>query len=228
MTRITEQLGRLQRRIQAATALAGRESDAVEILAISKKHPVSAIREAQSAGLRQFGENYVQEAISKIEQLESAELAWHFVGSIQSNKTRAIAEKFDWVHTLSSSRIAERLSDQRPEQAADLQALIQIAPSGADTRGGIAAELAPALAATIARLPRIRLRGLMIMPLPGLQESQLRQEFARAHTVLDQLRHEHPEADTLSMGMSADLEAAIMEGSTMVRIGTDLFGPRGG
>lgn len=225
MTGITEQLARLLTRIEAAAGACGRRAADIRILAVSKKHSATRVREALSAGLLDFGENYLQEALEKIPQVPP-EARWHFVGSIQSNKTRAIAEHFDWVQTISSRRIAERLSRQRPEGTADLQVLIQIRPSGAPERAGIEQSHVAELAEAIEALPRLRLRGLMIMPLAELDEAELRAEFARAHRLCSELRHRGHELDTLSMGMSGDLEAAIMEGSTMVRVGTALFGPR--
>lgn len=225
MTRITEQLAGLQERIRHAADLAGRNNDSVTILAVSKRQPIDSIRAAMAAGLRNFGENYLQEALQKIVETDPA-VCWHFIGAIQSNKTRAIAENFTWVHTIGNRRIAERLSAQRPADAGELQACIQIQPANADYRGGIPADKLIELADVIGELPRVRLRGLMIMPLPNQAMVEIRREFARTRELLGDLRQRGHDVDTLSMGMSADLEAAIMEGSTIVRIGTDLFGPR--
>ena len=225
MTRITEQLAGLECRIRAAADRAGRDPQCVRILAVSKRQPASAIREAQQAGLSQFGENYVQEALTKIPEI-AAPAEWHFIGSIQSNKTRIIAENFDWVHTVSDARIANRLSARRPEALPDLQVCIQLRPTGGAQRSGIDTNELPALADLIEELPRLCLRGLMIMPLPDRAAADSRAEFGRTRALLEKLQARGLRADTLSMGMSADLEAAIMEGSTLVRIGTDLFGPR--
>jgi pyridoxal phosphate enzyme (YggS family) len=225
VTGITEQLARLRARIEAAAAASGRSAADIRILAVSKTHPAARVQELLSAGLADFGENYLQEALEKISAV-AGEARWHFIGGIQSNKTRAIAEHFDWVQTVSSPRIAERLSRQRPEDAADLQALIQIRPAGAPQRYGAAQTELANLAEVIECLPRLRLRGLMIMPVAGQDDAGLRAEFARARELWSALRSQGYGLDTLSMGMSGDLEAAIMEGSTMVRVGTALFGPR--
>ena len=225
VTGITEQLARLRDRIEAAAAASGRSAADIRILAVSKTHRAARVQELLSAGLADFGENYLQEALEKIPAV-TGEARWHFIGGIQSNKTRAIAEHFDWVQTVSSRRIAERLSRQRPEEAADLQALIQIRPAGAPQRHGVEQTEVANLAEAIERLPRLRLRGLMIMPVAGQDDAGLRAEFARARELWSALRSQGYGLDTLSMGMSDDLEAAIMEGSTMVRVGTALFGPR--
>ena len=230
MTRITEQLADLKGRIQTAAALAGRDAESVQILAVSKKQPIESIRDARTAGLRHFGENYVQEALAKIAELDE-DFVWHFIGRVQSNKTRQIAEHFDWVHTLCDRNIAERLSGQRPERAEELQICIQVRPSDADARGldhrgGTPEATLPELANIVSDLPRLRLRGLMMMPLPGQPEELIRMEYARTRRAFHELRDNGHGLDTLSMGMSDDLETAIMEGSTMLRIGTALFGPR--
>jgi len=223
--RITEQLARLQERIRRAAELAGRNNDSVTILAVSKKQPPDAVQAALAAGLQDFGENYLQEALTKIAEIDRL-ARWHFIGAIQSNKTRPIAENFTWVHTIDSRRIAERLSAQRPPDTGELQACIQIRPENADKRGGIPADQLFELADIMCELPHIRLRGLMIMPLPNQAMEDSRREFARTRKLLGELIQRGHDVDTLSMGMSADLEAAIMEGSTIVRIGTALFGPR--
>jgi pyridoxal phosphate enzyme (YggS family) len=225
VTRITEQLAGLQARIRNAAELAGRNNDSVTILAVSKKQPLNAIREALAAGLQDFGENYLQEAVAKMAKI-GPEARWHFIGPIQSNKARPIAENFAWVHTVDSRRIAERLSAHRPPDHGELQACIQIRPTNAGNRAGIAADEVFELAKLMQDLPRIRLRGLMMMPLPDQATADSRREFARTRELLGELVQRGHDVDTLSMGMSADLEVAIMEGSTIVRIGTDLFGPR--
>lgn len=225
VTRITEQIARLRERIENAADRAGRDAQTIRIVAVSKKQPVVAIRAAQAAGLTRFGENYVQEALPKIAAVDPP-AEWHFIGALQSNKAGDIAAGFDWVHTVAGARAARRLSARRAPDAGDLQACIQLRPEGAPGRAGVAASEVPALAQLLVELPQIRLRGLMMMPLPGQSDEALRREFARARGLLESLKSAGYCADTLSMGMSADLEAAIMEGSTMVRVGTDIFGPR--
>jgi len=225
VTRITEQIERLQVRIGIAADRAGRDAEAIRIVAVSKKHPPAAIRAAQAAGLTRFGENYVQEALPKIAAIEPP-AEWHFIGALQSNKAGEIAAGFDWVHTVSGARAARRLSARRMPDMGDLQACLQLRPEGAPERAGVDAADVPLLAELLAELPHLRLRGLMMMPLPNQSEDALRREFARARTLFESLNATGFSLDTLSMGMSGDLEAAIMEGSTMVRIGTDIFGPR--
>ena len=225
MTRITEQLAGLQTRIRKAAERAGRNNDSVTILAVSKKQSIEAIREARAAGLLDFGENYLQEALTKIAE-SGPEFRWHFIGAIQSNKARPIAENFTWVHTVDSLRIARRLSAHRPPELGELQTCIQVRPINAERRGGIPADEVFALAEAMQDLPLIHLRGLMIIPLPGQATAEIRSEFARTRELLGELVQRGHDLDTLSMGMSADLESAIMQGSTIVRIGTDLFGPR--
>lgn len=204
---------------------AKRNVDSVTLLAVSKKKPVDAIREAQAAGLEHFGENYVQEALTKIPIIEGR-VNWHFIGPLQSNKTRAVAENFDWIHTISNSRIARRLSDQRPSHLEPLQVCLQIKPTGGDKRSGVGAEDLESLARLVDELPGLRLRGLMIMPLPNRDPDETRAEFARVRQYARELRESGLAIDTLSMGMSGDFETAIAEGSTIIRIGTELFGAR--
>lgn len=227
VTRITDQIQRLRERVEIAAERSGRGPEGIRIVAVSKKHPPSAIREAQAAGMTAFGENYLQEALPKIAAIEPP-AEWHFIGRIQSNKAATVAERFDWAHTVASERIARRLSARRPAGTEELCACIQLRPKGASERAGIDAESVARLADLVAELPGIRLRGLMIMPLPGLSNSELRSEFARTRRTLEALAAGGHAVDTLSMGMSGDLEAAIMEGSTMLRIGTEIFGPRAG
>jgi PLP dependent protein len=225
VTRITEQLDHLHRRVNSAARSADRDPDAIRILAVSKKQPIKALLEAHAAGLRDFGENYLHEALDKMAALD-AEIVWHFIGPVQSNKTRLIAENFDWVHTVSSHRVARRLSAQRPAGRTELQICIQLRPRGAEDRHGMNEDEIPSLAATITELPNLRLRGLMVIPLPDHQTADEYNEFYRTRRVFDDLNQSGYGVDTLSMGMSGDLEAAIMAGSTCVRIGTDLFGTR--
>jgi len=204
---------------------AKRNVDSVTLLAVSKKKPVDAIREAQAAGLEHFGENYVQEALTKIPFIEGR-ATWHFIGPLQSNKTRAVAENFDWIHTVSSARIARRLSSQRPDRLPPLQVCLQIKPAGGDSRSGVDEQDLESLARLVDELPGLQLRGLMIVPLPDCSPAETRAEFARVRQYAQDLRESGWEMDTLSMGMSADFEAAIAEGSTIIRIGTELFGAR--
>jgi hypothetical protein len=215
----------LQRRINSAAEPAGRDPGSVRILAVSKRQPIEALVAAHAAGLRHFGENYLQEALDKIAVMDN-DAVWHFIGPIQSNKTRSIAANFDWVHTVTSPRIVERLSAQRPSDHEDLQVCIQLRPHNANNRNGVTEDDLPGLAAMIAEAPQLHLRGLMTIPLPDRGAADTRQEFARARRLLDELGRAGYAVDTLSMGMSADLEAAIIEGSTCIRIGTDLFGTR--
>lgn len=208
--------------IAAACAAAKRSLDSVTLLAVSKKQPVSAIRAHYQLGQRDFGENYVQEALSKMPELPH-DVVWHHIGPLQSNKTRAVAEHFAWCHTLCSLKIAQRLSAQRPSDMAPLQVCIQVNLEGEASKSGLDATEAIALAQAIQELPGLRLRGLMTLPPPQTDPALQRQQFAKVEKLLQQLPGT---CDTLSMGMSGDLEAAIAAGSTMVRIGTALFGPR--
>ena len=225
MTRITKQLEALKIRVAAAAAEAGRDPQYVQILAASKKQSPDAVREVAAAGIIGFGENYLQEALEKIPKC-GEELKWHFIGTIQSNKTRAIAAAFDWVQTVASLRIAERLSLQRAEGAPDLQVCIQVQLDSEGKHGGVPAAEVPRLADQIDDLPRLRLRGLMGMPIPTSNLEEQRRPFRTLHGLMEYLRDQGHDIDTLSMGMSDDLEAAILEGTTMLRIGTGIFGPR--
>ena len=177
-------------------------------------------------GIEDFGENYVQEALDKMAQLEDLPLCWHFIGPIQSNKTRAIAENFHWVHSIDRLKIARRLSEQRPEDKPPLQVCLQVNISAEASKAGVPLPALPDLARQVAALPRLRLRGLMAIPAPATEFEQQREPFAALRLALESLQAGLPELDTLSMGMSADLEAAICEGATLIRIGTALFGPR--
>lgn len=225
VTAITEKLTVLRERIDAAARAANRQAASVTVVAVSKSQPVDAIRAAHQTGLADFGENYVQEAVPKITQFNEG-TTWHFIGAIQANKTRLIAGHFQWAQTVASAEVATRLSRQRPFHAADLQVCLQIRPEPASGRGGLAAADAPLLAAQIEEMPRLKLRGLMFMPRPRLSAGELRAEFCRVRQLFDELRAAGHPLDTLSMGMSEDLELAIAEGSTMVRVGTALFGAR--
>ncbi len=225
VTGITEHLGHLQGRIAQAAIASGRTADAVTLVGVSKGQPIEAVREARALGLCHFGENYIQEALSKIRQVDE-NCTWHFIGRLQSNKTRLAAERFAWVQTVATSRIAERLSAQRPYYAPPLQVCIQVQAEGAAVRGGCAGADLLQLAGVIAGLPRLALRGLMYVPAPGLDADELRRQYRKVKGQLDVLQHAGHGVDTLSMGMSDDYTLAIAEGSTMVRIGSTLFGPR--
>jgi pyridoxal phosphate enzyme (YggS family) len=206
---------------------AGRPADAVKLLAASKQQSVETILEAAAAGQRDFGENTVQEALDKILAVDRDDLTWHFIGRLQANKTRHVAEHFQWVHTLERPKIAARLNRQRPYYAAPLDVCIQVNIDREQSKSGVFTEEVPQLAAAIAELPRLRLRGLMCLPAPRQGFEQQREPFARLREALESLQQDGFEVDTLSMGMSDDFAAAIHEGSTIVRIGTALFGPRG-
>lgn len=226
MKSIADNIENVRSEIAIACEKSRRAPQDVQLLAVSKTRSADEIREAATAGLSAFGENYLQEALEKIEALEDLNLEWHFIGPIQSNKTRPIAEHFDWVHSVDRLKIAQRLSDQRPFHSPDLNLCIQVNVSGEESKSGCSASELSELARAIARLPKIRLRGLMAIPEPTDDLDLQHQRFKEVRALFDQLRAELPELDTLSMGMSADLEPAIEEGATIVRIGTALFGPR--
>lgn len=229
MTKVTENLQLVRQRIATAAARAGRDPDAIRLLAVSKKQPLTAIREANEAGQVHFGESYVQEALEKIEALEAAEavpVRWHFIGRMQSNKSGQVARNFHWLHSLTRADIARRLSQQRPSGTRSLQVCLQVRIGDESSKAGVSeAELEP-LATVVAELPGLQLRGLMCLPPVTSDTEQQRQNFARLRNCFDRLRDAGFDLDTLSMGMSADLESAIAEGSTCVRIGTGVFGPR--
>lgn len=220
-------------RISAAAARAGRDPAAIALLAVSKAQSAAAVAEAVRAGQNAFGENYVQEALEKMQavtgllgKVRAGALEWHFIGPLQSNKTRMVAERFAWAHSVERGKIAQRLSDQRPAQLPPLAVLIQVNVSGEASKSGVAPEGAEALAREVARLPRLRLRGLMTVPEPSDDETLQRARFRALRELLERLRAQGLALDTLSMGMSGDLEAAIAEGATLVRIGTAIFGER--
>ena len=228
MASLSDALQRVHQRITAACGAATRPTSGVTLLAVSKTQAAQAVREAAAAGQRDFGENYVQEALDKIAALADlrAQLVWHLIGPLQSNKTRAVAEAFDWVHSVDRLKIAQRLSEQRPAGLAPLNVCLQVNISGEDSKSGVSPAELPALARAVAALPGLRLRGLMSIPEPaqGLEAQRAPHRALRA--LGQQLRDDGLPLDTLSMGMSADLEAAIAEGSTMVRVGTAIFGER--
>ena len=223
MSTIAENIAKVGARIREAAQASGRDYSEVGLLAVSKTKPAAAIREAAECGLRDFGENYLQEALQKQLELADLPLTWHFIGPIQSNKTRALAEHFAWVHSVDRLKIAERLSEQRPEHLPPLNICLQVNISDEDSKSGCAIEQVPELAQAIARLPNLRLRGLMAIPAPSNDAQQQQLAFARLRELQVSLQLG---LDTLSMGMSDDLEAAIAQGSTWVRIGSALFGAR--
>ena len=227
MTTIADNLQHLHTRMLQACQQAGRAPDAVRLLAVSKTFDADAVRAAHAAGQTAFGENYIQEAVSKIEALRGLPLEWHCIGPIQSNKTRPVAEHFDWVHTVDRLKIAERLSAQRPADLLPLQVCIQVNVDGGPTKAGVTPEDALALARAVAALPQLTLRGLMCIPEPAADFAAACAVFGQARALFDQLNAVGLGLDTLSMGMSADLEAAIHSGSTMVRVGSAIFGARG-
>jgi hypothetical protein len=228
MTMIGDKLQQVRARIVTACTTAGRDPASVRLLAVSKTIDAGAVRAAHAAGQRAFGENYVQEGVTKIEALADLRerLEWHCVGPLQSNKTRLVAAHFDWVHSIDRLKIAERLAEQRPAHLAPLQVCLQLNVDGGANKSGVAAEEALALAQAVARLPRLRLRGLMAIPEPAPDFAAQHALFVRAAVLFEQIRAAGIALDTLSLGMSADLEAAIAAGSTMVRVGTAIFGQR--
>jgi pyridoxal phosphate enzyme (YggS family) len=225
---IPENITKLTDRIRIAAEFNQRDATSVTLLAVSKTQPASAIRIAATAGITNLGENYLQEALDKMADLHDLPLCWHFIGPIQSNKTRSIAEHFDWVHSVDRLKIARRLSEQRPAGMPPLQVCLQVNISGESSKSGIMPGELAQFAAAVNELPALRLRGLMAIPAASTDTVAQRQAFAQLRHCLEALQTTLPGLDTLSMGMSADLESAIAEGSTIVRIGTDVFGPRGG
>jgi PLP dependent protein len=218
----------VHRRIEQAARAAGRAQDSVELMAVSKTFPAEDVRAAHLAGQRVFGENYVQEAIDKIAVLADlrSELEWHFIGPLQSNKTRPVAEQFDWVHSVDRFKIAQRLSEQRPAHLTPLNVCVQVNISGEDSKSGVLPGDAAELARAVATLPALRLRGLMAIPEPEGDFEAQRAPHRQLRELFEQLRSQGLDLDTLSIGMSADLEAAVAEGATIVRIGTAIFGAR--
>jgi len=226
MTTIASNLQAVRTAINEAAALAGRSADEISLLAVSKTFAQDAVREAFVTGQTRFAESYVQEALGKIAALRGLPIEWHYIGPIQSNKTRAIAENFAWVHSVDRLKVAERLSEQRPADLPLLQVCLQVNISGEDSKSGAPPENLSALAQAIAKLPGLRLRGLMAIPAPEDDVAAQRLPFARLRELLSQLNLQGLGLDTLSMGMSHDFAAAIAEGATMVRIGTAIFGGR--
>ncbi|MDP3672596.1 MAG: YggS family pyridoxal phosphate-dependent enzyme [Telluria sp.] len=230
MSTIAHNLQAVDASIVAAAKAAGRPRDAVQLLAVSKTFPAEAVLEAVAAGQRAFGENYLQEALDKIDALARAlpgqALEWHFIGPIQSNKTRPIAASFDWVHTVDRLKVAQRLSEQRPPQLGPLNICLQVNISGEASKSGVASAELDELARQVAQLPNLRLRGLMAIPQPQTDFALQRAAFAGLRALFERLRADGIALDTLSMGMSADMVAAIAEGATIVRVGSAIFGSR--
>lgn len=226
MIRVTENFRKIQDLLHREALAAGRRPDHVRLLAVTKGKPAEAVAEAVSAGQREFGENFVQEGIAKIDAVGRDDLVWHFIGHLQSNKTRSVAERFDWVHTLDRAKIAARLSRQRPHYAGDLDVCIEVNVDREEQKAGVLPEDVAALAEEVAGLPKLRLRGLMCIPAERSDPEAQREPFAALREILESLERSGLPLDTLSMGMSADFPAAIREGATIVRIGTALFGPR--
>jgi pyridoxal phosphate enzyme (YggS family) len=232
---LLDNLAQVRTRIAQAAQSANRAPESVHLLAVSKTKPADAIRVLHAAGQRAFGENYLQEALDKQEDLAdlqsdpTTEIEWHYIGAIQSNKTRPLAEHFAWVHGVDRLKIAQRLSEQRPISLPPLQVCLQLNISAENSKSGVALDALPALAREVMQLPHLRLRGLMVLPAPEDDPAQQRAVFAQVRHALEGLNTKlqpEPPFDTLSMGMSGDLEAAVAEGATIVRIGTDLFGAR--
>jgi len=237
-----ERLDQVRKRIEKAAREAGRCVDSITLLGVTKGQPAAAIQAAAALGLRDFGESYLQEALQKIATVEGSavapgagagsdtaathQLTWHFIGRLQSNKTRPVAETFAWVHAVDRLKIAERLAEQRPYYAPPLNVCLQVNVAGEDSKGGVGFTELRALATAVKALPRLKLRGLMCLPPEEDDPERQRQWFRRLRAARDELNAAGLELDTLSMGMSADLEAAILEGATIVRVGTALFGPR--
>jgi pyridoxal phosphate enzyme (YggS family) len=230
MSVIAQNLQAVEATIEAAAKAAGRPRSTVQLLAVSKTFPADAVVEAMAAGQRAFGENYLQEALDKMHDVArlqpGAQVEWHFIGPIQSNKTRPIAASFAWVHTVERLKVAQRLSEQRPPELAPLNICLQVNISGEPSKSGASESELPELARQVAALPNLRLRGLMAIPEPTTDESRQRAAFARLRTLAESLRIDGLDLDTLSMGMSGDLVAAIAEGATIVRVGSAIFGAR--
>ena len=223
---LAHNLAQVKARVREAAQRDGRDPAAVTLLAVSKMQSPQAVCEAAQAGQRDFGENYVQEALDKQIAVANPALIWHFIGPIQSNKTRAIAENFAWVHSVDRLKIAQRLSAQHPIDALPLNVCIEVNISGEASKSGVLPVGVTALAEQVAALPQLKLRGLMAIPAPTSDVQQQRLAFAQVHALFDALNQRGLKLDTLSMGMSGDLEAAIAEGATIVRVGTAIFGPR--
>ncbi|RYY77392.1 MAG: YggS family pyridoxal phosphate-dependent enzyme [Gammaproteobacteria bacterium] len=227
MNTIADPLAKVTARIQQAALAVSRSPDGVRLIAVSKTQPATAIKQAYVCGQRDFGENYVQEALEKqAELVGTSDVIWHFIGPIQSNKTRAIAENFAWIHSIDREKIAQRLNAQRPSDLPPLQVCLQVNIDDENTKSGVSLTEVSALAKAVSAMPRLQLRGLMAIPAAGNTAEQQHVAFAKLRNALIGLQAQGYAVDTLSMGMSGDLEAAIAEGATMVRVGTDIFGAR--
>ena len=226
MTDVKKRFQQIHHEISTSASSAQRDPKSIQLLAVSKTWPAEALREVALLGQRQFGENYLQEALDKIDALADLDLEWHFIGPIQSNKTRDIAGHFDWVQSVDREKIARRLDEHRPDSLAPLNVCIQINIDEEDTKSGTSPEKLQTLADYIATLDKLCLRGLMVIPSPKQSTDEEKDSFSRAYELFQQLRQTYPQVDTLTMGMSADMSTAIACGSTMVRIGTALFGQR--
>lgn len=228
---IFEQITRVKQKIAHAAGQAQRDSEQIQLLAVSKTKPVSLIKQAYQAGLRHFGENYVQEGIEKIQQIKAdpdfdEPIHWYFIGPLQSNKTRPVAENFDWVLSVDRFKIAQRLNEQRPSELPVLNICLQVNISGEASKSGTTLSQVIELASQVNTLPRLKLRGIMAIPENTENIGLLENQFKMLHKIYQQLQQHYPDIDTLSMGMSGDLHSAILCGSTMVRIGSDIFGSR--
>lgn len=227
LSEISQHLTQVVRRLESACVAAGRPANAAQLIAVSKGADLPKLREAIAAGQRQFGESYVQEALPKLAALAGADLTWHFIGPMQSNKTRAIATHFDWVHSVDRLKIAQRLSEQRPLAAPPLQVCVQVNVSAESSKSGCSPDQLMDLCVAVATLPRLRLRGLMAIPQPVAAGGDARAPFRTLRALFDEVQVRlGPQIDTLSAGMSDDLEAAIAEGATVVRVGSAIFGER--
>ncbi|MEM7282994.1 MAG: YggS family pyridoxal phosphate-dependent enzyme [Pseudomonadota bacterium] len=226
MTDIKENLKKVGERVARAARKVNRCPRSIRVMAVTKRHSIDAIQSAAAAGQRDFGENFLQEAAEKIENLQDSGLVWHFIGRIQSNKTRSIAQLFDWVHTVDRLKIAQRLSEQRPEDHPRLNICLQVNVASDQVKGGVSPEHVSELVEEVRSLPKLRLRGLMCIPPQSDVLDEQRGYFARVRSLFTELASDQKDWDTLSMGMSGDLESAVFEGSTFVRIGTAIFGPR--
>ena len=226
MTTISVNLQAVIVRIEEAAFKWQRHPDEIKLLAVSKTRPIADIEVAATAGQRAFGENYVQEGLEKVDALAALGLEWHFIGPLQSNKTKRVAESFDWVHSIDRRKIAERLAEQRPRSLPPLQVCLQVNVSGEETKSGVSLAALPDLAHQVAMLPHLKLRGLMTIPAPLTDFAEQRSAFSSLRGMYERLKKEGLALDTLSMGMTHDLEAAIAEGATLVRVGTAIFGER--
>jgi pyridoxal phosphate enzyme (YggS family) len=223
---VAHNLATVRARIAAAAGRAGRDPADIRLVAVSKTQPPAAVAAAWAAGQTDFGENYLQDALPKLDAFTGQGIHWHFIGALQSNKTRAVAERFQWVHTVDRESLARRLSEQRPPTLPPLEICLQVNVSGESSKGGVSPERLPELAGAVAGLPGLRLRGLMAIPAPAEDMEAQRAPLRRLRELLEDLNSRGHRLDTLSMGMTDDLEAAVSEGATLVRVGTAIFGPR--